>query len=81
MREAIRTLECGNLVHTTRGATGGTFVSVPSIGRMSEHLETGVALLAAAEAVTVDQLMEVRHLIEVPAAGAAAFRHNDTHIE
>ncbi|WP_459546073.1 FadR/GntR family transcriptional regulator [Nocardia sp. X0981] len=80
VREAIRSLESGNLVHTTRGVTGGTFVSTPNIGRMSAHLETGVTLLAAAEAVTVDQLMEVRQLTEVPAAGAAAFRHTEAHL-
>lgn len=81
VREAIRTLASENLVHTTRGATGGTFVSEPSIHRISAHLETGVTLLAAAEAVTVDQLMEVRHLTEVPACGAAAFRRSDQQLE
>lgn len=81
VREAIRSLASENLVHTTRGATGGTFVSAPSIHRISAHLETGVTLLASAEAVTVDQLMEVRHLTEVPAAGAAAFRRSKEQLE
>lgn len=81
VREAIRILASENLVHTTRGATGGTFVSAPSIHRISAHLETGVTLLAAAEAVSVDQLMEVRHLTEVPAAGAAAFRRSEGQLE
>lgn len=81
VREAIRTLASENLVHTTRGVTGGTFVATPDIGQLSANLEAGVTLLAAAEGVTVDQLMEVRQLTEVPAAGVAAYRHTDTHLE
>jgi len=81
VREAIRSLASQNLVHTTRGVTGGTFVSVPTIGHISAHIETGVTLLTAASAVTVDQLMEVRQLIEVPAAGVAAYRHTEAQLE
>ncbi|GAA3949422.1 FadR/GntR family transcriptional regulator [Gordonia caeni] len=80
VREAIRTLASENLVHSVRGASGGTFVSTPSLGRISAHVEAGVTLLASAEAVTVDQLMEVRQLTEVPAAGAAAFRRTEEHL-
>ena len=81
VREAIRTLASENLVNTTRGVTGGTFVATPDIGQLSANLEAGVTLLAAAEGVTVDQLMEVRQLTEVPAAGVAAYRHSDAHLE
>ncbi|GAA5065527.1 FadR/GntR family transcriptional regulator [Nocardia callitridis] len=81
IREALRSLASQNLIHTTRGVTGGSFVATPSVGHISEHLETGVALMAAAEAVTVDQLMEVRNLMEVPAAGIAAFRRTSEHLE
>src|SRR5690606_33436642 len=70
-----------NLITTTRGVTGGSFVSAPTVGHISAHLETGVALMAAAETVTVAQLMEVRNLMEVPAAGMAAFRRTDEHLE
>ncbi|MFC7958822.1 FadR/GntR family transcriptional regulator [Rhodococcoides kroppenstedtii] len=77
IREALRSLASQNLIHTTRGVTGGSFVATPSVGHISEHLETGVALMTAAETVTVDQLMEVRNLMEVPAAGLAAFRRTE----
>ncbi|OZD10992.1 MULTISPECIES: FadR/GntR family transcriptional regulator [Nocardiaceae] len=80
IREALRSLASQNLIQTTRGVTGGSFVSAPTVGHISAHLETGVALMAAAETVTVDQLMEVRNLMEVPAAGIAAFRRTDEHI-
>lgn len=80
IREAMRSLASQNLVTTTRGVTGGSFVSAPSIGHISAHLETGVALMAAAETVSVDQLMEVRNLMEVPAAGIAAHRRTADHL-
>ncbi|MFD7012597.1 FadR/GntR family transcriptional regulator [Rhodococcus jostii] len=80
IREAMRSLASQNLITTTRGVTGGSFVSSPSMGHISAHLETGVALMAAAETVSVDQLMEVRNLMEVPAAGIAAHRRNDVHL-
>ncbi|MGU3584605.1 FadR/GntR family transcriptional regulator [Rhodococcus sp. C26F] len=81
IREALRSLASQNLITTTRGVTGGSFVAAPSVGHISAHLETGVALMAAAETVTVAQLMEVRNLMEVPAAGMAAFRRTDEHLE
>lgn len=81
IREALRSLASQNLINTTRGVTGGSFVATPSVGHISAHLETGVALMAAAETVTVDQLMEVRNLMEVPAAGIAAFRRTEVHLE
>lgn len=76
IREAIRSLSSENLVYTTRGVTGGTFISTPSVGRISAQMETGVALMAAAETVSVDQLMDVRQLTEVPAAGKAAYHRS-----
>lgn len=81
IREAIRSLSSANLVYTTRGATGGTFVATPSVDHISAHVETGVALLAAAETVSVEQLMDVRQLTEVPAAGRAAFYRSDAQLE
>ena len=81
IREALRSLASQNLINTTRGVTGGSFVATPSVGHISAHLETGVALMAAAETVTVDQLMEVRNLMEVPAAGIAAYRRTELHLE
>ena len=77
IREAMRTLASENLVYTTRGTTGGTFVAVPDIARITARVEHSVALMAAADAVTVDQLMDVRALTEVHAAGTAAHRRTE----
>jgi len=80
IREAIRSLASENLVHTTRGVTGGTFVSFPNIGSISTHLQNGVTLMAAAQEVSVDQLMDVRQLTEVPASGKAAHLRSETQL-
>jgi DNA-binding FadR family transcriptional regulator len=77
IREALRLLASQNLIVTTRGITGGSFVAVPEVSDISANLEIGMALLTAVETVTVEQLMEVRYMLEVPAAGLAALRHDD----
>lgn len=77
IREATRILASENLVVTTRGTTGGTFVAVPDISRLTAHVENSVALMAVAQTVTVDQLMDVRLLTEVHAAGVAAYLRNE----
>ncbi len=81
VREALRSLASEHLILTTRGVSGGSFVSAPTVGHLTAHLETGVALMTAAERVTVEQLMTTRHLLEVPAAGEAARHRTDEHLE
>ncbi len=81
VREALRALSSQELIQTVRGVTGGSFVAVPSVGHVSASLETGVTLLAAADAVTVEQLMTARHILEVPVAGAAAQLRTAEHLE
>ena len=77
IREAMRTLASENLVYTTRGTTGGTFVASPDVATITSNLENSVALMAAALSVTVEQLMDVRQLTEVHAAGRAAHRRSE----
>lgn len=77
VREALKVLASQNLITTTRGVTGGSFVAVPTVNDISLHLETGVGLLAAVDTVSVDQLMEVRQMLEVPSTGIAAHRRSN----
>lgn len=77
VREAMRTLASENLVYTTRGTTGGTFVASPDVATITSHLENSVSLMAAALSVTVEQLMDVRQLTEVHAAGRAAHHRTE----
>lgn len=74
IREALRVLTSQNLVVTTRGVTGGTFVAVPDPAQVADLLEMSVGLLAVAEQIDVDQLLFVRESLEVPAVRLAAQR-------
>jgi DNA-binding FadR family transcriptional regulator len=74
VREALRVLSSEHLIETTRGVAGGSFVVHPNASQIGRSLEMGLGLLAASARFTVEQLIEVRELIEVPAAEFAAAR-------
>jgi GntR family transcriptional regulator, transcriptional repressor for pyruvate dehydrogenase complex len=76
VREAIRILAAQGLVVATKGARGGTYVTRPSLDFASELLQRNVALLTEVDDITLDQLLEARRLIEVPAARLAARRRS-----
>ena len=81
LREALRLLAAQNLIRTAKGAGGGSYVTVPSADNLSESLRSGLGLLTAAEDVTLEELLEVRELLEVPAAEIAARRRDDEHVD
>jgi len=56
-------------------------VTLPSVQGVSSFLHSSIALMAAAEDVTLDQLLEARELLEVPAARLAAQRRADGDLE
>lgn len=71
VREALRSLSSQNLVYTSRGVNGGTFVADVDPQHISAYLETSLGLLTAGS-LTVDELLAVREILEVPAARLAA---------
>jgi len=81
IREALRTLASQNLVVTSRGVSGGTFVAHPDPGKVSEYLEASLGLLKGSSAVSVEELVETRELLEVPAARLAAQRRTAEQLE
>jgi GntR family transcriptional repressor for pyruvate dehydrogenase complex len=81
VREALRLLAAQNLIRTAKGTGGGSYVTVPSAEHVSESLRSGLGLMTAAEDVTLEELLEVRELLEVPAAKLAAERRGDEHVE
>ena len=81
VREALRLLGAQDLVRTAKGATGGSYVTVPSLGHLSASLRSGIGLLADAQDVSLEELLEARQLLEVPAARLAAARHRDQDVE
>lgn len=77
VREALRALAARDLVRTTRGTTGGTFVARIEASKVSDYLETSLGMLSAGRAVSMAEILETRALIEVPAAGLAAERRTE----
>jgi GntR family transcriptional regulator, transcriptional repressor for pyruvate dehydrogenase complex len=75
VREALRLLASQDLVETTRGRTGGTFVARVRPEAISDYLRTSVGVLLTHEDLALSDLVEVRQVIEPFAAGLAAARH------
>jgi DNA-binding FadR family transcriptional regulator len=72
LREALRLLSASHLIRVGRGRTGGIFVaSTPSEG-MSRNVSESIALMLAAESISMEQLLDARLSLEVPIAGRAA---------
>jgi GntR family transcriptional repressor for pyruvate dehydrogenase complex len=74
VREALRLVAAQGLIRTTKGAGGGSYVTMPTVHHISESLSSNIALLADARDLTLEELIEVRMLLEVPAARFAARR-------
>jgi GntR family transcriptional repressor for pyruvate dehydrogenase complex len=74
VREALRNLAADNLIVTRKGATGGSFVAEPSIEQLGERLQVGLALLTSTTNLSLEQFMELRQYLEIPAARDAAVR-------
>lgn len=72
VREALRVLASYDLIKTKKGANGGSFVSEPSPDRIATHLSANLRLLSQVQHITLDDLLEARMLVEVPAARLAA---------
>jgi DNA-binding FadR family transcriptional regulator len=81
VREALRLLAAESLIRTAKGATGGSYVTVPSADHLTASLRSGIGLLADARDVSLEQLLEARQLLEVPAARLAAARRREEDLE
>lgn len=81
IREALRSLSAQNLVYTSRGVTGGTFVSEVDPDTVSDYLRTSLGLMSGSETVSVADLLEARAALEVPAARFAAVRRSDPELD
>jgi GntR family transcriptional regulator, transcriptional repressor for pyruvate dehydrogenase complex len=81
VREALRVLASQNLITTTRGVSGGSFVAHPHPEQISVFLESSIRLLTQADGVTIAELAEARDLLEVPASGLAAVRRSAAQLE
>ncbi|MER7006998.1 FadR/GntR family transcriptional regulator [Dactylosporangium sp. NPDC000555] len=80
VREALRLLSSQHLIVTMRGVNGGSFVAEPDAHVLGDSLSDGVGLLLASGAVTGENFLEIRRMLEVPAAGLAASRRKPHHL-
>lgn len=81
LREALRSLAAQDLIRTAKGARGGSYVTLPSVEHVSSFLHSSITLMADANDVSLENLLEARELIEVPAARLAAHRRRDGELE
>lgn len=81
IREALRLCAGQDLIWTAEGSTGGSFVARADSGRISESLRSGLDLLVVAQEISLDELFEMRVLLEVPAARLAAERRTDAELQ
>jgi DNA-binding FadR family transcriptional regulator len=81
VREALRSLAAQNFIRTAKGAGGGSFVNLPTIDHISEFLSASMNLLTESRNVSLEEFLEARELLEVPAARLAARRRDADDIE
>src|SRR4051794_13656872 len=78
LREALRLLSASHLIRVGRGRMGGVFVArTPSEG-MSRNVSESIALMLAAQSISMEELLDARLSLEVPIAGRAAVNADDT---
>ncbi|MCD9155075.1 FadR/GntR family transcriptional regulator [Aeromicrobium duanguangcaii] len=81
VREALRVLASRDLVETSRGVNGGTFVARIQASKVRDYLETSLGLMTGAHDVSAREMLEAREVLEVPAARLAAAHARDSDIE
>jgi len=81
VREALRALTARNVIRTAKGTGGGSYVQLPSVEHVATSLQTSLNLLSSGDQVSVEELLEARELLEVPAARLAATRRTDAQVE
>jgi DNA-binding FadR family transcriptional regulator len=81
LREALRSLAAQDLIRTAKGAGGGSYVNLPTRAGVSSFLQSSLTVMAGAHDITLDELLEARELLEVPAARLAALRIDEDGLE
>jgi DNA-binding FadR family transcriptional regulator len=77
LREALRLLSASQLIRVGRGRAGGIFVARTPREGMSKNLSESIALMLAADTISLDELLDARLSLEVPLAGRAAANATD----
>jgi DNA-binding FadR family transcriptional regulator len=81
IREALRVLNSEGLIRTARGVSGGSFVTETEPSATSDFLQTRLGILSRHQAITTEELLETRALLEVAGAALAAERRTAGHLD
>lgn len=77
VREAIRHLAASNLVYSTRGALGGTFVRTPTADEVAADVGGFVAMWFRAGNVSLSEVQHARHVLEHECVQLAALHRTE----
>jgi DNA-binding FadR family transcriptional regulator len=77
VREALRVLAAQSLIRTAKGAAGGSYVMLPTVDHISAFVHANINLLTESDHVSLEELLEARELVEVPATRLAAVRRTE----
>lgn len=80
LREALRMLSSAHLLRASKGPGGGIFVAATPEQGMGRSVSAAVAGMLEADALTIEDLLETRRLLEVPLAGLAAQRADESDV-
>ncbi|HKH11590.1 MAG TPA: FadR/GntR family transcriptional regulator [Rubrobacter sp.] len=77
VREALKVLESQNVLRSSTGPTGGTFVEAIDGTGVAEYLTDSISLLLDVDELTLEELWQAREITDVPAAELAALRRTE----
>ena len=77
VREALKVLEALNVLESSTGPTGGTFVRSLDGTGVAEYLNDSITLLLDIDELSLEELWAAREAIEIPAVGMAALRRTE----
>jgi GntR family transcriptional repressor for pyruvate dehydrogenase complex len=81
IREALRVLSGRGWVHTTRGPSGGVFVSQPDPQAMGRDLGNNLAFLVGGASLSFAEVLEARQVHEATTTRLAARRAGPAEVE
>lgn len=80
IREALRVLVAQGLIRTQRGANGGSTVTTLTHPQAMDMLELSLRSLAVAQGCSLEEMDEVRELLDVTATWLASSRRTPEHV-
>jgi GntR family transcriptional repressor for pyruvate dehydrogenase complex len=81
IREALKNLTAAGMVRTVRGNTGGTFVALPTVARLTETLSESIRMRQTSGPITVSEIDEARLHLERSCVALAAGRRTDEDLQ